>query len=81
MIRHELVLDDFSFEAGGRLEHVKIVYHTSRIPRGRVIWICHALTANSDPEDWWPEMVGPGRFFDPERDFIVCVNMISSPYG
>ena len=81
MIRHELVLDDFSFEAGGRLEHVKIVYHTSRIPRGRVIWICHALTANSDPEDWWPEMVGPGRFFDPERDFIVCVNMIASPYG
>lgn len=81
MIRHELFLDDFHFEAGGRLDRVKVVYHTSPVRRGRVIWICHALTANSDPLDWWPEMVGPGRFFDPERDFIVCVNMIASPYG
>lgn len=81
MIRHELILDDFAFEAGGRLDGVRIVYHTSRVRQGRVIWICHALTANSDPEDWWPEMVGPGRFFDPERDFVVCVNMLASPYG
>lgn len=81
MISHELFLDDFRFEAGGRLSRVKVVYHTSRVRRGRVIWICHALTANSDPEDWWPEMVGPGRFFDTERDFIVCVNMLASPYG
>jgi len=81
MIRHELYLDDFTFEAGGRLERVKIVYHTSRVRRGRVVWICHALTANSNPEDWWPEMVGPGKFFDTERDFIVCVNMLASPYG
>ena len=81
MIRHELYLDDFAFEAGGRLGRVKVVYHTSSARQGRVVWICHALTANSDPEDWWPEMVGPGRFFDTERDFIVCVNMIGSPYG
>lgn len=81
MIRHELFLDDFAFEAGGRLDRVKVVYHTSPVRRGRVIWICHALTANSDPEDWWPEMVGPGRFFDTERDYIVCVNMLASPYG
>lgn len=81
MIRHELLIDDFAFEAGGRLEQVKVVYHTSPVRRGRVVWICHALTANSDPEDWWPEMVGAGRFFDPERDFIVCVNMLASPYG
>ena len=81
MIRNELTLEDFSFEAGGRLDRVKVVYHTSPVRRGRVVWICHALTANSDPEDWWPEMVGPGRFFDPQRDFIVCVNMLASPYG
>jgi len=81
MIRHELFLEDFSFEAGGRLERVKVVYHTSPARQGRVVWICHALTANSDPEDWWPEMVGPGRFFDTERDYIVCVNMLASPYG
>ena len=81
MIRHELFLDDFAFEAGGRLDRVKVVYHTSPERRGRVVWICHALTANSDPEDWWPEMVGAGKFFDTERDYIVCVNMLASPYG
>ena len=81
MIRHELWLDNFAFEAGGRLDRVRVVYHTSPARRGRVVWICHALTANSDPEDWWPEMVGPGKFFDTERDFIVCVNMLASPYG
>lgn len=81
MIRNELFLDDFRFEAGGHLDRVKVVYHTSRVRRGRVIWICHALTANSDPRDWWPEMVGPGCFFDPDKDFIVCVNMLASPYG
>lgn len=81
MLRNELTIRDFCFEAGGRLDALRIVYHTSRIFRGRVIWICHALTANSEPEDWWPEMVGPGRFFDTERDYIVCVNMLASPYG
>ena len=81
MIRHELFLDDFAFEAGGRLDRVKVVYHTSPERCGRVVWICHALTANSDPEDWWPEMVGAGKFFDTERDYIVCVNMLASPYG
>ena len=81
MIRHELFLDDFAFEAGGRLDRVKVVYHTSPERRDRVVWICHALTANSDPEDWWPEMVGAGKFFDTERDYIVGVNMLASPYG
>lgn len=81
MIRHELELEDFRFEAGGRLDLVKVVYHTSPVRHGRVIWICHALTANSNPEDWWPTLVGPGLFFDPDKDFLVCVNTLASPYG
>ena len=81
MIRHELFLDDFVFEAGGRLDRVKVVYHTSPVRRGRVIWICHALTANSDPEDWWPSLVGPGKLFDTERMFIICANVPGSAYG
>ena len=82
---HKLKIDSpFSFEAGGLLPGLEIVYHTS--PReyregDRVVWICHALTADSDAEDWWPGLVGAGKFFDTERDFIVCVNIIGSPYG
>jgi homoserine O-acetyltransferase/O-succinyltransferase len=46
-----------------------------------VIWVFHALTANSDPAEWWPGLVGKGKLFDPSRYFIVCVNMPGSCYG
>lgn len=46
-----------------------------------VIWVCHALTANSDVTAWWPGMVGEGLAFDTSRYFIVCVNIPGSCYG
>jgi homoserine O-acetyltransferase len=49
--------------------------------RDNVIWIFHALTANSNPLEWWPGLVGDGKFFDPARYFIICVNKPGSPYG
>ena len=82
---HKLLIDSpFVFEAGGVLTRLEVVYHTSPRPYrpgDKVVWICHALTANSDAEDWWPQMVGPGKLFDTDRYFVVCVNMLGSPYG
>lgn len=49
--------------------------------KDNVIWIFHAMTANSDPSDWWDGMVGGGKFFNPEQYFIICVNMPGSHYG
>ena len=80
MIKHQTTVT-LALEAGGTLENACIVYHTSPARKGRVIWICHALTANSDPEDWWPQMVGPGKPIDTERDYVVCVNIPGSAYG
>ena len=83
MIRHELTAR-LELEAGGILPAARVVYHTSHETwdgRRRVIWICHALTANSDPEDWWPEMVGPGKAIDTREYFVACVNMLGSAYG
>ena len=83
MIRKELITD-LTLEAGGALAGAHVVYHTSQEAwdgRKPVIWICHALTANSDPEDWWPEMVGPGKAIDTEKSFVACVNMLGSAYG
>ncbi len=74
----------YEFEAGGKLSGLELVYHCSdrEYREGeKVVWICHALTANSDPEDWWPQMVGSGKFIDPDKCFVVCVNMLCSPYG
>ena len=80
----ELVYNQtFCFEVGGSLPSLRVAYHSSEgSPKGRkVVWICHALTANSDPQDWWPGMVGPGKVIDPKRYFVVCVNMLGSCYG
>ena len=81
---HKLTEDRFEFECGGAIENFEIAYHTS--PReyrkgDKVIWICHALTANSDPEDWWDSLVGPGKLIDTDKYFVVCTNSPGSPYG
>ena len=80
MIKQEIKVK-LSLECGRVLDKARIVFHTSGSRKGRIVWICHALTANSDPEDWWPEMVGPGKTLDTEKDFIICVNMLGSAYG
>ena len=84
MIGHKITTGPFTFENGAQLDSIDIVYHTS-FPsydgkRG-VVWICHALTANSDCEDWWPEMVGSGKLIDTDKYFVACVNMLGSAYG
>lgn len=74
----------FTLECGETIPSVTIAYHTwGKInPQAdNVVWVCHALTANSDVEQWWPGTIVPGRFLDPERYFIVCANVIGSCYG
>jgi homoserine O-acetyltransferase/O-succinyltransferase len=74
----------FRTETGAELPEIEIGYHTwgnLNDEGNNVIWICHALTANSDVESWWPGMVGKGLLFDPEKYFIVCANVLGGCYG
>ncbi len=74
----------FKTETGAILPSLEIAYHTwgeLNKEADNVIWICHALTANSDAESWWPGMVGPGLLFDPSEYFIICANILGSCYG
>jgi homoserine O-acetyltransferase/O-succinyltransferase len=74
----------FKTETGAILPGLEIVYHTwgrMNSDADNVIWVCHALTANSDVETWWPGMVGKGLLFDPDKYFIVCANVLGSCYG
>ena len=71
-------------ESGAILPEVEIAYDTFgelSEERDNVIWVCHALTANSDVADWWPHTVEQGRFLDPARYFVVCANFLGSHYG
>ncbi|MDE5944113.1 MAG: homoserine O-acetyltransferase [Rikenella sp.] len=74
----------FALEAGGLLSDLTVAYHTYGTlneTRDNVIWVCHALTANSDVAEWWPGTVVEGGLLDPTRYFIVCANKLGSPYG
>lgn len=74
----------FKLEMGGVLPQLQIAYHTYgelSPKKDNVVWVCHALTANSDVADWWPGTVAKGRFLDPEKYFIICANIIGSCYG
>lgn len=72
----------FELENGEKLPELTIAYHTYGEFKGdNVLWVCHALTANSDVADWWPDTVAEGRFLDPEKHFIVCANILGSHYG
>ncbi len=56
-------------------------YGTLSPAKDNVIWVCHALTADSNVADWWPHTVEEGRFLDPAKWFVVCANFLGSPYG
>ncbi len=74
----------FLLESGETLPEIDIAYHTFGTlneKKDNVIWVCHALTANSDVTDWWPHTVETGCFLDPEKWFVVCANILGSCYG
>ena len=74
----------FQLESGKTLAEIELAYTTLgklNATADNVIWITHALTANSNPEEWWNGLVGKGKFFNPEKYFIVCVNVLGSAYG
>jgi homoserine O-acetyltransferase len=74
----------YNLESGAKLEGLQIAYTTSgtlNADKSNVIWVCHALTANSEAETWWCGLVGPGGLFDSSRYFIVCANILGSCYG
>ncbi len=74
----------FKLESGEVLPEITIGYHTygkKNRTGDNVVWICHALTASSNATDWWSGLAGEGKVWDPDKDFIVCANILGSCYG
>ena len=71
-------------ESGRTLPSFHLAYTTygeMNAAKDNVVWVFHALTANSDANEWWPGLVGEGKVFDPSKHFILCANMPGSCYG
>ena len=76
--------DAFPLELGGTLRGLRIAYRTwGRLDASgaNAVVVCHALTGSADADRWWTRMFGPGRALDPDRDFILCSNILGSCYG
>lgn len=76
--------EPFVLESGKSLPQLHLAYHTFgelNADKSNVVWVFHALTANSNPIEWWPGIVGDCCIINPQQHFIVCVNMPNSCYG
>jgi len=75
---------NFDLESGQYLPGITVAYNTYgelNDAKDNAIWVCHALTANSNPIEWWPNMIGENEAFDTKKYFIVCANILGSCYG
>lgn len=80
-------------DCGAVLAPVEFAYETYGAldaEASNAILICHALTgdqyvASTHPvtgkQGWWTRMVGQGKPIDPDRHFIICINVLGSCMG
>jgi homoserine O-acetyltransferase/O-succinyltransferase len=86
--------DVLPLQRGGQLEPVTLAYETwgtLNAQADNAILITHALTGNSHAHDeaypddpkvaWWNPLIGPGRFFDTSRYFVICSNVLGGCAG
>jgi len=81
-------------QLGGQLGPVTVAYETwgsLNAAGDNAVLIAHALTGSSHAHDaerpdntkvaWWNPLIGPGRFFDTSRYFVICSNILGGCYG
>ena len=74
----------FQLENGAWLPEFELAYTTYgklNENQDNLIWVCHAFTGNANPSDWWGGLIGDKWLFNPEKHFVVCVNILCSHYG
>lgn len=80
-----LLFPRFTLESGVELTDVPVAFQTwGQLAPGsgdNALVVCHALTGSADVEDWWGPLLGKDKLFDPSRFFVVCCNVLGSPYG
>jgi homoserine O-acetyltransferase len=82
--RYQRLRGPVALDSGAVLPEVTVAYRTwGRLsPEGtNAVLVCHALTGSADVDRWWSPLLGPGRALDPDRDFVVCSNVLGGCYG
>lgn len=76
--------DVFVTESGFQFENPEVAYKTwGKLNKSRdnVILICHALTGHAAADEWFTGIFGKEKICDPEKQFIICINVPGSCYG
>ncbi len=84
MTTQRFVLSEFALESGETLCNAPVAYQTWGTLNDRgdnAVVVCHALTGDTDADNWWSAIVGPGKVLDTDHFFVVCANVLGSPYG
>ena len=81
-------------DCGRSLEGVSLCYETVgelNADRSNAVLVTHALSGDAhvcgrhSPEDrkpgWWDNMIGPGKYIDTDRYFVICSNIIGGCSG
>ena len=79
-----LVINRLTLESGEVLTDIRVAYRTwGRLAQGggNAILVEHALTGSPHLDEWWSDILGPGRALDPDHDFVVATNVLGSCYG
>lgn len=74
----------FTTESGFTFETSEVAYHTwgsLNESKDNVILVIHALTGNSDLEDWFSGFFAESSSIDLEKHFVICMNIPGSCYG
>lgn len=77
---------------GGELPEVTVCYETYgtlNAAGDNAVYICHALSGDShvarhgedDAPGWWDILVGPGKYVDTDRFFVICANVLGGCRG
>jgi homoserine O-acetyltransferase len=89
-----LLEEPLPLDCGRELKNVNIRYETAGTldpDKSNAIFICHALSGDAhfcgwhSPEDkkpgWWDNMIGPGKYIDTNKYFVICSNVIGGCSG
>ncbi len=82
---HSLRVHDVVLEDGHVIPAVDVGYFLDgelSPTRDNVILIHHALTGTADAaNDWWRDIIGPGKAIDTRRWAVLATNLLGSCYG
>ncbi|CEH28336.1 homoserine O-acetyltransferase MetX [Aneurinibacillus migulanus] len=89
MVRN-MIVDEITLECGDTLKQVNIAFETSGTlneEKTNAILVCHALTGDAcavgdeNTPGWWEGLIGPGRYIDTNKYFVVTANVLGGCCG